>query len=606
MSSHRIFLKLLGLLLVFSTPLQPRISPEALFLLQGLRVLNALNAVKMESSLQNAQEEHEQGVAEYNEMLRKGHLAPQEYRHLKEEKDAELKSAQSDYVHVQSIDAGFTALEEGLTPHNSMAERVLSVGGALSTVQTASLENVGKWRKTRLALLFVELLLGAVHASAHKGVVSATNRHEWAFRLTAALQRALRLVRTYLVSHGTAATKRLKLSYALQAASILATLVGQNRLALSGVDRQRITDSLPTYTEEECVLCRDYYRELNPIDNFYPQLRFGFMVPGRNRERRFLRGNRPLTALRCGHLFHEHCFARHTNRNHNPNPRCPVCEENIVPAQSMVIPDSTVLPVPREIQERLGAEEEQRVQAEQRQAEREQRRIEELQRKRFAAETEGARRARLARLQGLQGALQKSINRGVLSKREAVTECGICMNEFDFGTGGIVTTTCAHVYHRSCIQRWFTSLTGESRCPTCSTSQISDQLKTYQRLGPVTMDKPGLLEESPRPRSLPLLGPPVVRCQLPLSARTCVISGCSAQSDFVFLKAGNTADLVRCDHGVCETHKQNLTVYNPAAALKYSHKQEYFFMYTGTCPTCSVEYAALQRVTDEAEESTDR
>ncbi|BCS21033.1 putative RING finger protein [Aspergillus puulaauensis] len=62
----------------------------------------------------------------------------------------------------------------------------------------------------------------------------------------------------------------------------------------------------------------------------------------------------------------------------------------------------------------------------------------------------------------------KSVENGILSSHgNSHNECAICMEDFD-DDDSIRALTCAHVFHATCLDPWFTKR--QARCPLCKTS----------------------------------------------------------------------------------------------------------------------------------------
>ncbi|KAK8684543.1 hypothetical protein V6N13_040565 [Hibiscus sabdariffa] len=78
--------------------------------------------------------------------------------------------------------------------------------------------------------------------------------------------------------------------------------------------------------------------------------------------------------------------------------------------------------------------------------------------------------AAIAASRGLDARVLKSLPVFTFSSKshpDSVTECAVCLSEFEEGESGRVLPKCNHSFHSECIDMWFHS---HSTCPLCRTS----------------------------------------------------------------------------------------------------------------------------------------
>ena len=198
------------------------------------RLLNMAQLWRKESAVLRHKAERDREFFDIKTMVVDGTLTDREADAMRAEKEKKFQEVVSSLKWSHGYNTALGAIEEGLTPHNNKIERMLSGAGAITSLATLNEKNIGKWRKTRMVLLLTELLLGAWRAGLYgRDRIGSQAKVEKILRLTAAGQRLARLLHHYLVAGNSG--KRVRLSYLLQAASVLAPFFGKNHLDVTAV-----------------------------------------------------------------------------------------------------------------------------------------------------------------------------------------------------------------------------------------------------------------------------------------------------------------------------------------------------------------------------------
>jgi hypothetical protein len=67
-------------------------------------------------------------------------------------------------------------------------------------------------------------------------------------------------------------------------------------------------------------------------------------------------------------------------------------------------------------------------------------------------------------------------------KRSHCNMCSICQNNFIKGEYFRELPICEHIYHKKCIDKWFSKDLENMRCPICRTSHTKDNLHEHLNL----------------------------------------------------------------------------------------------------------------------------
>ena len=65
------------------------------------------------------------------------------------------------------------------------------------------------------------------------------------------------------------------------------------------------------------------------------------------------------------------------------------------------------------------------------------------------------------------------------SPNQLSDNCSICCNSFNHGEYFRTLPICNHVYHKKCIDKWFTKDKNNMRCPICRTSHTKEKIDEF-------------------------------------------------------------------------------------------------------------------------------
>ena len=77
----------------------------------------------------------------------------------------------------------------------------------------------------------------------------------------------------------------------------------------------------------------------------------------------------------------------------------------------------------------------------------------------------------------------------ITKKRSHCSMCSVCQNNFIKGEYFRELPICEHIYHKKCIDKWFSKDLENMRCPMCRTSHTKEKLQEHQKAKPFDISR---------------------------------------------------------------------------------------------------------------------